>query len=375
MNHRDINKPELTIILPCLNEEKAIGFCLDEIKKVIDKNNIAAEILVVDNGSTDRSCHIVQTMAKQLPKLKLIHESQPGYGNACRRGLTEAKGNYIYLSDADGSYNFSDIPLFLEKLRKGTDLIVGNRFQGGIENGSMPWHHRYVGNPVLSAFVKIFFKVKIGDIHCGARAISHSALTKLQLHADGMEFASEMIMKSARQGLSMVEIPIHYQPRIGDSKLRSVRDGWRHLRFILLYSPLYLFFIPGATLFIIGTIVLSTLYLTSPTVFGVQLFVHPMFLASAMIILGYELVFFAFFAKIYAMTHLGEANYFVERLFKIITIEKAGFLGLFLCFVGIAIYSVIAANWIHSGFGSLDQFKNSIVALTLFIIGAQTFFS
>jgi glycosyltransferase involved in cell wall biosynthesis len=305
----------------------------------------------------------------------LIHEADKGYGNACMRGFKEAEGKYLFLADGDGSYDFSQIPLFLEKLRQGYDMVIGNRFTGGMKTGSMPWHHRYIGNPVLSAFVRKFFGVKIKDVHCGARALSKEAFLKMDLRCDGMEFASEMIVQASRRGLKMGEVPVNYNERLGDSKLRSFRDGWRHLRFILLYSPLYLFFIPGILLFCAGIITMAILYLISPTILGIQLFVHPMFLSSAFIILGYQLVFFSFFAKIYAITHLGERSVVVERLFRAITLERAGLTGIAIGLLGIFIYAYIFKSWISSGFGSLDQIKNSIVALTLSVVGVQTIFS
>lgn len=372
--HPDKN-PYISIILPCLDEEGAISACLESIRGVIERQGLDAEVIVVDNGSVDRSTEIVQGAIPSFPGLRLVSEPHRGYGNALLRGLSEARGQYMYMADCDGSYDFADIPRFVSALESGAELVVGNRFSGMMDKGAMPFHRKYVGNPVLSRIVKAFFGVSIGDIHCGARAISREGLDRLPLHAGGMEFASEMIMKAARQGLSIAEIPVPYRARVGDSKLHSVRDGWRHIRFILLYSPLYFFFLPGMALFILGFGLMAILYFSTPIVFGIELFVHPMFFAAAMMILGYELIFFAFFAKIYAMTHLGEQNAAIERLFRLITIEKVGFLGLVLCLVSAFIYVSIFGRWLSSGFGSLDEIKNSVVALTLLVLGAQTFFS
>ena len=239
----------------------------------------------------------------------------------------------------------------------------------------MPWLHRYLGNPFLSFLTRELFKIKIKDIHCGARAISRAALEKITLHTTGMEFASEMIIKAAKAGLKITEVPIVYQPRIGESKLKSFPDGWRHLRFMLLYSPNFLFLVPGAILFSLGAVLMAYFYFFSPKFIGVQLYVHPMFLFAVLIMVGYQIMFFAFFSRIYAVTYLGDKDRSIEYFFQKITLEKAGIFGLLLFLGGAALYLYIFSKWLHSGFGSLDEIKNSIVALTLVVLGIQTFFS
>jgi hypothetical protein len=223
--------------------------------------------------------------------------------------------------------------------------------------------------------VRLLFKVKIGDIHCGARALSKNALDKITLYTGGMEFASEMIIKASRQHLIISEVPINYRPRLGQSKLHSLTDGWRHLRFILLYSPLLLFFLPGLILFILGILATIIFYFFSPKLFGIQLYVHPLFFFSVMIILGYQLIIFSGFSKVYAITHLGDSHSILESFFKRLTIEKVGFLGIIIALIGVVIYGQIFFNWMNSGFSSLNEIKNSIVALTFSILGVQTFFS
>ncbi len=365
----------ISIVLPCHNEEKALNKCLLSIRDVIEKNSLSAEIIVVDNQSTDSSRKILLDNQKRIPQLKIVEETNLGYGAACIKGLMNARGTYMYLADCDNTYDFNDIPRFIEKLDQGYDLVVGNRFQMPIEKGAMPWLHKYIGNPLLSRIVKIFFNVKIGDIHCGARAITKNALGKIVLYTRGMEFASEMVVKAAKQNLKITEIPISYKERIGISKLRSFSDGWRHLRFILLYSPLILFFIPGAILFFLGIISLILLYLSPPKIFGIQFYIHPIFLSSLFIIGGYQLVLFAAFARTYAIAHLGDKDSFIEPLYRHITIEKAGLLGIISAVVGGGIYLYIFIEWISSGFGSLNEIKNAVVALTFVILGIQTFFS
>ena len=365
---------EISIILPCLNEEKAISMCLDSINKVIIEDKLNAEIIVVDNGSTDNSCKIVREKQAKLKELRLIEEKQRGYGSAYLRGFDQAKGSYIFIADSDGSYDFSEIPNFINELRKGYDFVIGNRFKGKIEKGAMPFSHQHIGNPILSAVLRLFFKANIRDAHCGMRAITKSALEKLNLRTTGMEFASEMIIKAAKNNLKIKELPINYQKRKGSSKLRSFPDGWRHLRFMLLYCPLFLFFIPGLILFLLGLLSLLWMYFGKAEVLGIKLYYHPMFLSALLIIVGYQLIIFALFAKTYATTHLGEKPVF-QRLYRHITIEKASIFGIIMTLIGIIIYITIFISWIKSGFSSLQQVKNSILALTLIVVGIQTIFS
>ncbi len=367
--------PEISIILPCLNEESAILPCLEEIKRTIKERSLSAEVIVVNNNSTDATPLIVANCQASFPELLLVEEKKEGYGSAYLKGLEIARGRYILMADADGTYNFSEIPLFISKLKEGNDLVVGNRFLGTIADKSMPWLHRYIGNPFLSFLVRLFFGVKIGDIHCGIRAISKEALGKIVLYTGGMEFASEMVIKAAKAGLKITEIPVEYGKRIGRSKLHSFADGWRHLRFILLYSPLVLFFLPGALLFLLGLVLLIVFYFFEPMILGIQLYTHPMFLFSVMMILGYQLMLFGGFSKTYAITHLGDTDPFIESLFRRITIEKTGLAGIIISIIGAVIYLLIFIKWARSGFGSLSEIKNSIVALTLLVLGIQTFFS
>lgn len=236
----------------------------------------------------------------------------------------------------------------------------------------MSWHHKYIGNPILSFLAKKFFGIEISDIHCGERALSKKAFEKMTLYTAGMEFASEMIIKAAKANLKITELPVSYEPRIGESKLRSFRDGWRHLRFIFLYSPLVLFLIPGIILFSIGLISILVLYFGTFSLGNIRLSLHPMFLSAGSIIAGYQLIYFALFAKTYAITHMGEKSELFETLFKYITIESAGITGMAFILCGTALYSFIVYHWIHQNFGSLNEIKNSIAALTLLVIGVQT---
>ncbi len=368
----ETKEPYISVILPCLNEEKAIDFCVKSIVEVTSKNNLDAEIIVVDNGSTDNSQQIVQKLILNYSNLVLLHEPVKGYGSAYQNGLRNARGKYIFMTDADATYDFEDIPRFIKKLEEGNDLVVGNRFSGMMESNSMTFSHKWIGNPILSLLVKLFFKVKIHDIHCGARAISREAYSKITLYTLGMEFASEMIIKSAKAKLKVAEIPIKYKMRIGQSKLETFSDGWRHLRFILLYSPIVIFLIPGMLLFLYGLVSMFVLYIGNFSLFGIKLYFHPMFLSSLCMILGYELIFFTGFSKTYAITHLGDKDKFVEKLFKFMTLEKAILIGGILTLASLIVFISIFVGWVENNLSDLNQTKNLIIALTFAIIGIQT---
>lgn len=365
---------KLSIILPVLNEEKAIKICLENLLRVITEQKLEAEIIVVDNNSTDQSFSTALEMSGKFDDFRIIQEKSRGYGSAYMKGFSIASGEYIYMADCDNTYDFTEISDFIKKLADGYDLVVGNRFSGQIEKGAMHIHKRYLGNPILSFLTKLFFGIKIHDVHCGARAIRKETYNQLDLYTTGMEFASEMIIKAAKRKKKITEIPIKYRKRIGESKLESLGDGWRHLRFILLYSPLVLFLIPGILLFLVGTFFMIIFYFGNPKILGIELFYHPMFLFSAIVIVGYQLILFSMFAKIYSITHLKDSDPTFEKLFKIFTIERAGGIGIVLAIIGTLIYGVIFINWIQSGLGSLNEAKNSILALTLIVIGFQTFF-
>ncbi|MEK6889066.1 MAG: glycosyltransferase family 2 protein [Nanoarchaeota archaeon] len=362
-------KPELSIILPVRNEEKAIASCIKKIKKVLKDNYISAEIIVSDSSS-DSSPEI----AKKL-KVKLIKHDKEGYGNAYLSAFPHALGKYIFMADADGTYDFSEIPRFLKELKKGNDFVIGDRFKGSMEKNSMPLHHKYLGNPILSFILRFLFRAKINDVHCGMRAVKKSSLEKLNLRTTGMEFASEMIIQAIKHKLKIKELPINYSRRIGESKLKSFADGWRHLRFMLLYSPLFLFLLPGAILSILGLLTLIIFYSTNPLILGRQFYVHPIFASSLILIIGYQLMIFALFAKSYALVHLGERSKLIESLHKSITIEKVALPSLFLIIIGLAIFISTLIKWVSSGFGELNEVKSSVLALTLIILGLQTFFS
>lgn len=363
------NKPEISIILPCRNEAEALPFCIKQIKKVTEDNNLKSEIIVSDS-STDKSPEI----AKKENVILVKHDKE-GYGIAYLEAFKCAKGKYIFMADADCSYDFNEIPKFINQLRNGYDLVIGNRFEGKIQNNAMTFSHKYIGNPLLSFILRLFFRKEIKDSQSGMRAINRKKLDELNLQTKGMEFASEMIIKAIKHNFKIKEIPVDYYKRKGTSKLRPFSDAWKHIRFMLLYSPLFLFFVPGIVMFLLGILSATWIYFASPQIFGIKLFYHPLFLSSALTILGYQLIIFTIFAKIYSITHLGEKSVFFEKLFKFITIEKASIVGILVSLIGVAIYLFIFTKWVNSNFNSLNEIKNSIIALTLMVLGAQTIFS
>jgi glycosyltransferase involved in cell wall biosynthesis len=344
------NIPEISIILPCRNEEQGLPFCLNEIKKVIKDlpaqagNNLSAEIIVSDS-SVDKSPEIALRFAQGKQEnfnLVLLKHDKEGYGMAYLEAFKIAKGKYIFMADSDASYSFKEIPRFINELKGGWDMVIGNRFDGTLHDKAMTFSHRYIGNPILSFILRLFFKTKIRDSQCGMRAIKKDLLEKLNLQTTGMEFASEMIVKALKNDLKIKELPIDYFPRKGKSKMHSFKDAWRHIRFMLLYSPLYLFLLPGIIIFIFGI---------------AMYFLNHRYASSLLVITGYQLIIFSGFSKIYSITHLGEQDKILEKLFKYITIERAGVLGIVLVIAGFLV------------------FKNSILALNFMILGIQTVFS
>lgn len=366
------NIPEISIILPCLNEQESIGKCLTQIKQVIQENQLNAELIIVNNGSTDNSCNIIKQYAKGI-KGKLIHHPIRGYGSAYLKGFEEAQGKYIFMADPDGTYDFKEIPNFINELRKGYDFVIGDRFKGGMDQDAMPKLHKYIGNPLLSGILRLFFHTKTHDAHCGMRAITKSAFEKLNLQTIGMEFASEMVIKAGKRNLKIKELPINYHKRQGTSKLKSFSDGWRHLRFMLLYCPKFLFFIPGLFLFLMGLFSMIWLTLGHP-ILNQTFQYHPIFISAIITILGYQLIFFGVFAKTYAITHLKEKPIF-NKLYKHITIEKASIAGFLIIIFGIGIYITTFLNWVAGNFDPVIETKKSIIALTLLALGFQSIFS
>jgi glycosyltransferase involved in cell wall biosynthesis len=360
----------ISVVLPCLNEERAVGQVVDEAWQGIESVGGAGEVIVVDNGSTDRSPEIAEEHGARV-----VHEERRGYGSAYLRGLAEAQGEIIVMADADGTYPLRDLRSFVEAIDNGADLALGSRFQGQIHEGAMPWMHRRIGNPILTAVLNVFFGVRVSDAHCGMRAIRRSVLPELRLQATGMEFASEMILKAAKRKLPVVDIPIDYHPRIGESKLNTWRDGWRHLRFMLVHSATFLFLIPGTILFLLGLAVLLPLSGGPIAIFGLTLYIHAMIVGSTATLVGAQVVQMGLFARTYAVLYLGDRDRLLEWLWKHMRLEHGLVAGAAVGLGGFGVLLGIFASWAAGGFGALSQVYLALLGLTLAGLGVQTVFA
>ena len=362
---------DISIVLPCLNEEEAIGGCIDTIQAIITAQKLNAEIVVVDNASTDRSAAIAGEHGARV-----VSQPVRGYGNAYLKGFAEAQGEYIVMADADNTYDFNEIASFVQPLREGYDLVMGNRFTGRMAKGAMTWSHRYIGNPILSGMLNLFFNTGIRDAHCGMRAFTKAAYQRMQLRTGGMEFASEMVINASKAGLKITERPIAYHPRVGDSKLHTLRDGWRHLRFMLLYSPTHLFLLPGMLMMLAGFVALSLLLPGPFPLFGHRWDVHAMVLACLVTLLGYQVVTLGLFARFFSLTeHLdGERDRLLQRLTRLFTLERGLIAGALITTVGVIIDGYVFTQWLAVDLGPLNEVRPAIYATTLIAIGVQTMF-
>jgi glycosyltransferase involved in cell wall biosynthesis len=363
---------ELTILMPCLNEAATVGVCVAKARSFLQRAGIAGEVLVADNGSEDGSPALAEAGGARV-----VAVSERGYGSALRAGIGAAHGRYVIMGDADDSYDFSRLDAFVEKLRAGYPLVMGNRFKGGIRPGAMPALHRYLGNPVLSFIGRLFFRTQVGDFHCGLRGFSRGAVTSLDLRTPGMEFASELVVKAALAGWRIAEVPTTLDPdrRGRPSHLRSWRDGWRHLRFLLLFSPRWLFLYPGLVLFSTGVLLTTVLYFAPLHFAGAGLDIHSMLYASAGALLGLQLCLFALFARLSAQAaSLLPPHATLERLLKLLTLERGLLLGLAVALTGFAWSAMAFWRWRETGFGALDPrvvMRDTIPASALMVGGME----
>jgi glycosyltransferase involved in cell wall biosynthesis len=367
---------ELSIVLPCLNEAETLESCISKAQRFLYDHNVPGEVIVADNGSTDGS----QQIARRLGA-RVVPAAARGYGNALIAGIQAASGKYVVMGDADDSYDFADLSAFVEKLRQGYDLVMGNRFRGGIKPGAMPPLHRYLGNPVLTAIGRLFFGSKAGDFHCGLRGFNREAILSLDLRTTGMEFASEMVVKASLHDLSIAEVPITLYPdgRSRPPHLRSWPDGWRHLCFLLLYSPRWLFLYPGILLGCGGVMVMAWLILGPRVVAGVTLDVHTLVYAALSVSLGYQSVIFAIFTKVLATSEgLLPPDQRLTRLFDYVTLESGLLVGLVLVIGGLGLSSYAVLSWREHFFGPLNPsftLRMVIPAALLIQLGIQTILS
>ncbi len=367
---------ELSVVMPCLNEAETIGACIRKATAALQQANVAGEVIVGDNGSTDGSVEIAERLGAKVVRVKA-----KGYGSALMGGIAAAAGKYVVMGDADDSYEFGHIPRFLEQLRNGADLVVGNRFRGGIKPGAMRALHRYLGNPVLSALGRLFFKSPVGDFHCGLRGFSAEAYRRMDLRTTGMEFATEMVVKATLLGLSVAEVPTTLSPdgRSRVPHLRTWRDGWRHLRFLLLYSPRWLFLYPGFLLMFAGAAITLWLLPGPRSIGRVTFDVHTMVYASAFVLLGFQAIGFAIFTKVFGISEgLLPPDPALDRLFRYITLELGLVFGGALMVSGLATSVYAVGVWGAKDFGPLDYsvtMRIIIPAALLLTLGVQTVFA
>ncbi len=359
-----MSSPLISIIIPCMNEEKTIGSCISKTWSALEQEGLDGEVIVADN-SDDSSREIAKNMGARV-----IIPQKKGYGNAYLEGLQYARGKYFLLADADNTYDLNEMQKFLKPLlARDADFVIGSRMRGNIEKNSMPWLHRYIGNPILTGALNLLFKTDISDAHCGMRAITREAYEKLDLKSEGMEFASEMIIEAARKKLRIAEVPINYYPRQTPSKLHSWGDGWRHLRFMMLYNPTPFFYIPGFLLFMLGAFMTFSLA-TRSNVETTRL--HSFILGSIMAIIGTQMITTGSYMKIYGILHNKiERTGMTARLLDYHSLEAWLIAGILLFIVGMVWGSGVIFKWISSGYGSLSEVGNAVISMVLVAVGIQ----
>lgn len=378
MNEMNAQKAaiEISVVMPCLNEADTLAVCVDKALRAMHENGIQGEVIVADNGSNDGSIEIAQKHGARV-----VNVTEKGYGNALMGGIAEARGKYVLMGDADDSYDFLELPKFVEKLRTGCDIVQGCRLETGgghVEKGAMPFLHRYWGNPMFTMFVRNWFGAGIHDVYCGLRGFTKEAYKRLALRCTGMEFATEMIIKAALMKMSIEEVPITLHPdgrKAHKPHLRTFRDGWRTLRFFLLYCPRKLYLMPGLLLWFLGAFVYAIIYGKSQ-IYGVHLGAHSLLVASLCIIMGYQSILFGALTKVFAV---GEGmiplNRKDERMYKYFTMERVLILGSVATLAGLLLIGMAGMNWILGSFGPLDystSMKFVVPGVTLAALGFQT---
>jgi glycosyltransferase involved in cell wall biosynthesis len=358
----------VSVVIPCLNEAENIERCVSWALTTLAEHGIPGEVVVADNDSDDGSAALALAAGARV-----VHERRRGYGNAYMAGFAAARGRHIVMADADLTYDFGEIPRFLDVLESGADLVMGDRLDG-IRPGAMPWLHQYIGNPILSGTLNLFFDTGVRDAHCGMRAFRRGKLGVLDLRTTGMEFASEMVIRAAKAKLDIRQLPIDYHPRGGTSKLSSFRDGWRHLRFLLVHSPTHLFVIPGAALVLLGVLV-GLVSLTHVELFGRAWELHSMIAGSLLAIVGTQVLALGLCAHAYGSYFMGEREPWFDRMRARFQLEHGLLAGGATAGVGAVIGLVIVLTWIQRGFGVLSEERLLVAASALVIVGLQILFS
>jgi hypothetical protein len=364
---------EVSVVMPCLNEAETLETCIRKALDFFARSGVSGEVVVADNGSTDGSIEIARRNGARV-----VHVERKGYGNALMGGFEAAKGKYLIMGDADDSYDFENLMPFIEKLRAGYDVVMGNRFRGGIKKGAMSWHHKYIGNPVLTGILNLFFRTGIGDAHCGLRGLSREAFDGLRLRTTGMEFASEMVVKAAAQQLNMTEVPTVLSPdgRSRPPHLRSFRDGWRHLRFLMLLAPKWALMIPGGLLGLTGLVLMVLLWVGPLHMGHTVLDVHTMLLSSMLVIVGYQAVTIGFAARIFALQQeIGPPSRALRWGFRVLNLERGLIAGAAAVVAGLALIGYVVLVWSAHGFGPLDvtrTLRPVLIGTVLIALGMQT---
>jgi glycosyltransferase involved in cell wall biosynthesis len=360
--------PLVSVVIPCLNEEANIEQCVRDASRALLEGGLSGEVLVVDNASEDRSAELAAAAGARV-----ILERRRGYGSAYLAGFAAARGEFIVMADADLTYDFGEISRFVAELQAGAQLVMGDRMDN-IKPGAMPWLHRYIGNPILTGILNLFFRTGVGDAHCGMRALRRDVLPALDLRTTGMEFASEMVIRASKEKLVISEVPIEYHPRGGESKLSSFRDGWRHLRFLLVHSPTHLFIIPGLLMSGLGALI-STTVIFNFNVFGRRWDLHTLIGGSLLSMVGIEVLCMGLCAHAYGTYFMGKKDAWFDRARSRFRLEHGLALGGAIVLAGVAVGAVVLVHWIERGLGALSEERLAIVAATLVVIGLQIFFS
>jgi glycosyltransferase involved in cell wall biosynthesis len=362
---------KVSVVLPCLNEEATVGICVRKCLGLFEREGWTGEVVVVDNGSGDQSVE-----AARAAGARVVNQPLRGYGAAYLKGLSEARGEYVVMGDADDTYDFNEIPVLLNELDNGNDMVIGSRFMGRMARGAMSFSHRYLGNPVLTNMLNVCFKTRISDAHSGFRAVRRSVLSRLALHTTGMEFASEMIVAALREDMRIKEVPIVYHPRRGESKLQPFMDAWRHIRFMLLFSPDWLFLVPGLTLAVGGFLLLVLAGAGRLVFLGHRFDLHAMIFFAFCSLLGFQILTMGLSAKVYGVSAgFIRRDALLERGRRWLTLERGLIAGVLLFVSGLTGSGYVMYKWIAAGFGSLDKVTWALVGLLLMTVGIQTVFS
>jgi glycosyltransferase involved in cell wall biosynthesis len=360
--------PLVSVVIPCLNEAENIERCVTAARAALERMGVDGEVLVADNDSEDDSARLAERAGARV-----VIEHRRGYGSAYLAGFEASRGRYIVMADADLTYDFGDIPRFVAALEEGAEMAIGDRMDN-IQPGAMPWLHRYVGNPLLSGLLNLFFRTGVKDAHCGMRALRRDVLPRLDLRTTGMEFASEMVIRASKENLRIAEFPIEYHPRGGESKLSSFRDGWRHLRFLLVHSPNHLFIVPGMVMSGVG-LVLMILVAAGLSFFGRAWGLHALIGGALLTIVGTQVLALGLCAHAYGTYFMGERDPWFDRMRARFRLEHGLLLGGLFMLAGFVMGTVVVVTWISNGFGQLSYEQLALLAAALLIVGIQIFFS